>query len=82
MKEGGFIDRTLASLTGKKHPKVEKRERINIELGNLRESLRNHESNLGIPYQGLERPLGDGGVGKRLGEQIAKKERELEKLSG
>ena len=81
MKEGGLLDRTLASLTGKKHPKVEKRERISIELGNLRESLRNHERNLGMISEGLERsPGSDGGVGKKFKEQIAKKERELTEL--
>ncbi|MEK7080912.1 MAG: hypothetical protein AAB902_00760 [Patescibacteria group bacterium] len=80
MKEHGFFDRVLTSLTGQKHPDAKEREKISIELENLRRSLEDHERNLGIPYQGLERPLGDGGVGDRLRKKIAKKEEELMKL--
>ena len=80
MKEGGFLDRALTSLTGQKHPDAEEREKISIELRNLRESLRNHESNINMVYEGLERPLGDEGVGDKLKKQIAKKEEELAKL--
>ena len=82
MREGGFWDKALETLTGERHPNAEKRDRVYKELLALQQSLRAHEGNLGLVSEGLERSPGKdyGGVRGNLIESIRQKEVELEKL--
>ncbi|OGI78825.1 hypothetical protein A3F19_00915 [Candidatus Nomurabacteria bacterium RIFCSPHIGHO2_12_FULL_37_29] len=81
MKEGGLFNQAIETLTGHKHPNVQKRKDLVQEIKALQERLKGLEDNLALPYEGLERPLYNGeSVAAKIETQISDKEKKLENL--